>query len=211
MEDNSNSYLYVVFSNTPCKMGSFIRSVTHGEFNHVSVALDPYLREMYSFARLKFDMPFCGGFVREGAERYRVRGSAADISVCAIYVGQENVQRVRKKIAFMEKHKSDYVYNMLSAVLAPLHKGVRVKNSYTCVEFVTQLLRIAGVQIKTTYSATETYNELKHMQLYRGEYPPSALIADENYADHVSLPMNFFKSAKQLGRLFVRLVWHKIL
>lgn len=205
MEKSGNAYLYIVFSNTPCKMGSFIRAVTHGEYNHVSVALDEDLSEMYSFARLKRDTPFCGGFVHEGAERYRMKERTADISICGIQVGEEGIEKVRNRIKNMEEQREVYLYNLISAMLVPLHKKAYARDSYTCVEFASAILKIAGVGLLCEcYSASELYAQLHDREVYRGEYPESASIVDEGYCDRVPLPRSICDSAKQFKRLLQR-------
>lgn len=205
MEENRNT-LYIVFSNTPCKMGSFIRAVTHGAYNHVSVALDGDLSEMYSFARLKRDTPFCGGFVHEGAERYRLKERTADISICSINVGGEAMEKVRSKIKAMEQQREIYLYNMISAMLVPLHRKARARDAFTCVEFASAILKIAGFRLLSEcYSASELYTQLHDCEIYKGEYPDSASIVDESYLERISIPRRICNSLKQFGRLLFRL------
>lgn len=204
MEKSGNT-LYIVFSNTPCKMGSFIRAVTHGAYNHVSVALDRDLTEMYSFARLKRDTPFCGGFVHEGAERYRLKERTADISICSIQVGEEGIEKVRSRIKNMEEQREVFLYNLISAMLVPLHKKAYARDSYTCVEFVSAILKIAGVSLLCEcYSASELYAQLHDREVYRGEYPLEASIVDECYSDRISLPRRILDSVRQFKRLLRR-------
>lgn len=206
MKGNRN-YIYIIFSNTPYKMGNFIRAVTHGAYNHVSVALDGDLSEMYSFARLKRDTPFCGGFVHEGAERYRLGDRIADISVCGINVSEEGAEKVRERINSMKKHPDTYIYNMFSAMLLPLRKKANVHNSFTCVEFATSVLKTAGVRIlDECFSATELYTQLNNYEMYRGKFHDNTSIVDNTYYDHVSIPQQIVSSVKQFGRLFHRLV-----
>lgn len=204
--EERGGYIYIVFSQTPYKMGRFIRAITHGTFNHVSVALDGELTEMYSFARLKRDTPFCGGFVHEGAERYRFRGRTAKISICGVYVGEEVAQKVRGSIKEMELRRDTYIYNLLSALLVPLRKKAYARDSYTCVEFVSAILKIAGVGLLCEcYTASELYAQLQDHEIYRGEFPAAASIVDESYAEHVSIPRRITSSAKQFGCLLHRI------
>lgn len=206
MEKSEDTYLYIVFSHTPCKMGIFIRAVTHGAYNHVSVALDENLSEMYSFARLKRDTPFCGGFVHEGAERYKRKERTANISICEIQVGKEEIEKVRSRIKNMEEQREAYLYNLISAVLVPIHKKAYARDSYTCVEFASAILKIAGVKwIRECYSASELYAQLQDWEVYRGEYPESASIVDECYYDRISFSRRIYDSVKQFRRLLNRL------
>ena len=101
-------HLYVVFSSTPWKMGSFIRMMTHNGYNHVAIATDPELKTLYSFARRYCDTPFYGGFVCESAVRYRNRGHIADIKVCAVPVSEEQYRIAYNKIEEMRKNSDQF-------------------------------------------------------------------------------------------------------
>lgn len=201
MDAASNTYLYIIFSGTMCKMGSFIRFFTRGMYNHVSFSLSADLREMYSFARLKRDIPFCGGFVHEGAERYISGGKAAKIAVCAIDIGEEGMLRVRERIARMSEHPDRFFYNMLSAILVPCKKSVRVPNSFTCVEFVRAVLNLADFHTAEGYSAMELYRQLDRYEVYKGEFPCDAPVIDADYARHITHSKRFLLSVRQLSRL----------
>ena len=79
-------HIYVVFSSTPYKMGKFIRAMTRESYNHVSIALDESLSQMYSFSRRYYRTPLYGGFVHESRSRYHVNGDATRICLCALPV-----------------------------------------------------------------------------------------------------------------------------
>ncbi len=203
MASENSTTLYIVFSNTPYKMGSFIRFFTRGEFNHVSFAFEKELPEMFSFARLKRDTPFCGGFVHEGAERYRNGKRVAKISVCALDIGEEGVMRVRNKIEEMRADAGRYIYNMFSALLVPCKKSVAVRDAFTCVEFVCELLSLAGYPLAApVYSATQLYGQLKEHEIFKGEFPPDTPIVDPTYTEHIPFFKGLRLSARQLKRLF---------
>ena len=57
--------LYVMFTRTSTIIVKMIRAVTRYEFSHVSLALSDDLREFYSFARKKVNVPLYAGFVKE--------------------------------------------------------------------------------------------------------------------------------------------------
>ncbi|MGN0978699.1 MAG: hypothetical protein ACI4PH_11640, partial [Faecousia sp.] len=76
MQDNPK-YLYVLFSATPYRMGYWIRRVTGEPYNHVAIATEETLRELYAFARKYYRAPFYGGFVREHPSRYHHNGVTA--------------------------------------------------------------------------------------------------------------------------------------
>ena len=167
--------LYVVFSSTPYRLGSFIRVMTRNEFNHVAISLESDLSELYSFARHYRNTPFYGGFVKETIARYRNRDRIARIKVCAIDLTEEQYARAKAHLSEMYRHSDEYLYNMLSAIILPLHRSIRLPNAYTCVEFVTYFLRLIGVSPKTdparTYSIRNLEQLLDPATVYCGEFP----------------------------------------
>ena len=210
INNTHDSYIYIVFSVTPYKLGSFIRAVTRGVYGHVSVSFDPELTEMYAFARVKEDMPFCGGFVHEGAERYRRGDKVADVAVCRVPVSEEGLIRVRERIEDMKTHTYDYVYNMPSAVMVPWRRCVHVRDSYTCLEFAVSILRLAGMKLTSDfYSISELYALLRQWEIYNGEFPDvDAAYKDDSYGEHTPVRKRVTGSAKQILRVTVRLFRH---
>ena len=140
----SQYYVYIVFASTPYKMGRMIRKVTGAEYNHVSVALDPELKQMYSFARRNFHYPFIGGFVRESKARYHLNGEPADIKMCKIPVLPEKYAALKDSLQKMEQEKEKYLYNYLSILGMPFKRSIPVKDAYICVEFAVNVLRQVG-------------------------------------------------------------------
>ena len=65
MEEKS---IYIVLSQSGSVPSKLLKFFTHDEYNHVSISLTPTLEQMYSFARLKPNNPFRGGFVEEGKD-----------------------------------------------------------------------------------------------------------------------------------------------
>lgn len=133
-------YIYAAVTATPCFTGRFIRTVTNSDYNHVSLCLDPKLEEMYSFARRYKSTPFCGGFVRESSNRYKQNGRIAKLLLYKIPTSDEEYHSIEARLKKFIRDNSDYVYNNLSAVMSLLHLKMKVKNSYTCVEFASELL-----------------------------------------------------------------------
>ena len=138
-------FIYLVFSNTPYKTGSFIRAMTHCEYNHASIALDPCLNEMYSYARYYKRAPFYAGFVRESALRYFNNGIYARVKVCKIPVTNEQYVKALAFLKDCQDNKEQHFYNFFSALVHPLHKRVNIPNSYTCVEFCCEFFRHIGI------------------------------------------------------------------
>ncbi|MBR2721512.1 MAG: hypothetical protein IKB75_01905 [Clostridia bacterium] len=168
-------YLYVVFSATPYKMGKFLRTVTRGQYNHVSVTSFSDLHELYSFARYYRNTPFWGGFVKESAARYCNGGRVASIRVCAIPIDRKCFDAVQRFLGHIQSTSEDYSYNLPSALCAPIRRRVYLKNSYTCVEFVSDLLikchACEELNADEYYTISKLLRRLEAYIVYEGDFP----------------------------------------
>lgn len=199
-------YLYVVFSATPYKMGHSIRLLTGERYNHVSIALNDSLEPMYSFARRYFRTPFYGGFVKESLSRYCVNGELSQICVCRLEISRDRYTLVAQRLAEMTEHQQQYLYNYLSAIMAPLHKTVKVRDSYLCVEFVIDILKYAGFEIRADryYTVGELEQLLHPYVVYTGTIP-KAKEYDTTYFAMQPLPYPMLMSLRSFFALFRRL------
>lgn len=182
--------------------------MTRGEYNHVSVAMDPHLSEIYSFARLALHTPFCGGFVREGCERFGVGTRRARVAICAIDVDEKCMRAVRGRIREMIRSGPErYVYNMFSAACVPIKRRVRIRDSYTCIEFAVSLLLTAGFPIRDRYySLKELYMILSPFEIYRGRYPDGTLVVDPSYGEKIPAGRCVSRTTRQLWRMTKRFI-----
>lgn len=137
----NRKYFYVAFLSTPFKIGKIIRGVTHYPYNHTAISLSPDMKYLYSFSRHYKNAPFYGGFTKESILRYDQNGNIAMIKICAVPVSEDRYRRAEKQLEFFANHTEAYLYNMISAACFPLKTRVRIKRSYTCVEFVLNMLR----------------------------------------------------------------------
>jgi hypothetical protein len=135
------NYIYIVFIVTNTNMGKLIRLFTRNQYSHVTVAFDKDLRNMYSFARYHINSPISGGFVVEQPERYLSGNNDVTVKICELPVTEEEYERIRTEVAFFKQNKEEMIYNTLNAALSLLRRRLTVKNTYTCLEFVTYLLR----------------------------------------------------------------------
>ena len=55
--------IYIILTETGSLLSRAIQVYTQKNFNHVSIAFDPELKEMYSFGRKYENNPLIGGFV----------------------------------------------------------------------------------------------------------------------------------------------------
>lgn len=167
------SYIYVVFSATPYAIGRAIRRVTGEEYNHASIALDPDLTQMYSFARRFYRTPLYGGFVKESHARYHVGSKVSQICICKIPATQAQYAAIESKLTAMYSKSDTYIYNHISALGGLLHKQIPAKDACTCVEFCTQILQELGINVDPAkyYSVCDLKNILSKHVIYTGPMP----------------------------------------
>lgn len=166
-----NRCIYVVFSRTPGKLGKMIRIVTWGKYNHVSLALDPDLRRCWSFARIHETTPLYGGFVHESPLRFMRRGVPSQIMICKLEVDNIKYDALQHQLRIIKR--SGYIYNTVSALAAIIHRRINIPRSYTCVEFVVNMLQISGIAIPNGYISVDALAALLSDQIiYSGSSAP---------------------------------------
>lgn len=198
-------YLYVVFSATPYRMGTLIRWVTGEPYNHVAIAMEEDLRKLYAFARRYYHTPFYGGFVTEDPCRYHHKGRTATVRLCRIPVTQAQWDSLSIRLEAMSARAEHYLYNHLSAVAAPLHRKVLVRDAYTCAEFASSVLKELGYNFSSRryYSIGAIAQELDAYRVYDGCFPALPL-EDSPFFAPKSLGRTLFLSTRDIAALFWR-------
>ena len=141
-------YVYIMLSNTYSLQTRAIGLYTRAPYNHVSIALDGQLNEMYSFGRRRPEWPLPGGFVQE-KQREGTFARFKD-TLCAIYrleVSQEEYARIKAAIAEFQREPDSYYFNLLG--FAGLAAGLPVERRYAyfCSQFVSTVLAKGGVKL----------------------------------------------------------------
>ena len=200
--------VYVVMSATLGKMGIAIRWATRARFNHVSIACREDLRDMVSFARRYYRTPLYGGFVTEKPCRYHHNGVTADIRLYRLPLTQSQWQTLDTLLQGKRDHAERYLYNHLSALTAPLHIKIRVRDAFTCAEFAVKVLSALGFDFDPHkfYTLGAIARRLEPYHFYSGPFPV------ENEPDS-----SFFAPAPvphpllATSRSFLTLLWRKAL
>lgn len=201
--DGSHS-LYVLFSSTPYRMGSWIRWVTRERYNHVSIATEADLSTLYSFARRYYHTPFYGGFVTEHPSRYRHGGTTASICLYRLPLTQSQWQKLQAILTPMRSHQERYLYNHLSALAAPLGRKIPVRDAFTCAEFTVSVLSQLGYDFdpRRFYSIGAIARQLEAYHIYTGVFPGNAEGDPAFFAPNpVSHPLRTSTAS------FLRLLW----
>lgn len=166
-------YVYVVFSSTPGKMGRFIRMLTPGAFNHVSIMFGEKMEEAYTFGRMYVDTPFWGGIVKDSVSRYTWnKKRTAFINVCRIETEDEKFHKAHTLVRDMFSRKEDFPYNFFSAIVSIFKKRIFIENAYTCVEFCSHILSILTPRVKDEgfYSVKDLFEIFEEDSVYQGDF-----------------------------------------
>lgn len=141
MNAGANQQIYIVISQTGTLLSRILKIVTHKEYNHVSVSLEPNLDKMYSFGRKNPYNPFRGGFVQESphAGTFK-RFSETKVVVLAVQTSKLNYHSMQMFLENMYRNKHIYCYNYIGLMLAAFRICYTHKNHYYCSEFVRDLL-----------------------------------------------------------------------
>lgn len=196
--------IYIVFSSTPYRIGRMIRKITAEPFNHVSLALNEELTEMYGFARRYNRLPLYGGFVKESLSRYHPKGIASQIKVCKLPVTQEQYDSLQTKLQDMYAQKDKYLYNHLSILSVPFRRWIKARDAYICVEFVVDILSQLGVVPNRYYSVCGLLQQLSDYVYYEGPMPLPQQ-EDEAYFSKKPIPHPTLTTFRNLFALLGRI------
>lgn len=145
--------LYLMLSRTDTHMGRIIRLFTRYEYNHVSLSLDPELRQWVSFARYAQGVPLAGGFVTESPERYLWAGAPVQVKVFRIDIPATRFRKLQLLFAMADRADSGLIYNTFGAIMTPTGCRWYVPGAYTCLEFANTVLRESHSSIRSLEDA----------------------------------------------------------
>lgn len=202
---SDNSYIYITFLITNTSIGRMIRFFTRNQYSHVTIAFDDDLKKMYSFARYHINSPISGGFVIEQPGRYLSNKNDVMVKLCKLPVPVEEYERIRQEITYFHENKEEMLYNTLNAALSLLQKSLRIKNTYTCLEFVTYLL-----QYKDMMSIRELESKLEKYVVYQGSFRNitgwSEAYLEDDYFRRLDVVKVIFETVFHFQKIAVRLV-----
>ncbi|GKX31201.1 hypothetical protein SH1V18_36810 [Vallitalea longa] len=162
---------YIMLSDTGSVLNRLIKFYTKVPYNHVSLALDEDLNEMYSFGRKFPRNPLIGGFVREYIhEGTYARFKNTKCLVCRMDITKEQYDELVKNIEHFKKRKRRYYYNILGIFTVLLNIPVRVPYGYVCTHFVSHIYERSGVKLfnkRSTLVSTVDFYHLDKLRLHK--------------------------------------------
>ena len=166
-------------THTGTLLSKLVKTFTKYEFSHVSISLDIFLNEMYSFGRLRPYNAFVAGFIHEEIKKGTFkRFFNTETKIYCMQVTDEQYEQVQDIIKQFKIHKESYKFNILGLFAAGFHKKIGKDHSFYFAEFVKYVLDKSGV--KTELPAVvrpEHFKSIDNLEeIYSGllrKYPSS--------------------------------------
>lgn len=139
--------IYIILTYIGTILSKIIKCYTGDEFSHVSISLDPQLKQMYSFGRLNPYNPFWGGFVHEGINIGTFkRFSKTRAKIYSLEIEDEQYEKLKYTIFYIKKLRKYYKFNTLGLFAVGFKIKIRSDKSFYCAEFVKYVLEQAKIQ-----------------------------------------------------------------
>lgn len=184
--------IYFIFTDTGTNLSRMINYCTRQSLNHVSIAFDRELTEVYSFGRIQPKNPFSGGFVREDIHSEFLRNSESE--VYSFELMESESEKILKHIREIEADKGNYRYNFIGLIGVLLQIEIRRKHAFFCSEFVATVVSdIDSIKLKKpTYFVTpsDIRSQIDMKLIYRGrlgDYQVDPIMPESTLLYHQSL------------------------
>ena len=180
--------IYIILTYTGTMLSKIIKYYTGDEFSHVSIALDPQLRKMYSFGRLNPYNPFWGGFVHKGINIGTFkRFSRTRAKIYSLEVDDEQYEKLKYAISYIKKLRKYYKFNTLGLFAVGFKIKIRSDKSFYCAEFVKHVLEEANIEtMLPDLVKPEDFKLIKNLKLeYDGllkfyKYNPTMILSENS-------------------------------
>ena len=193
--------LYIMISRTDTGMAQFIRTFSRSPYNHVSMTLDPKLRNWVSFARYHRDAPFYSGFIKEPVERFLADSGDAIVRIFRLDIPRERARRVEQLFLQAGRKETRLIYNYYDAMASVLNRKIAIAGSYTCLSFACAVIGRQYRQIDDLNHALEAN------LVYEGslaQLVPDSGSRDDPFFQPIGRLQGNWRSAKQLALVTAR-------
>ncbi|MFS0576216.1 hypothetical protein AB1K83_11315 [Sporosarcina sp. 179-K 3D1 HS] len=163
--------IYIVLTDTGTLLSKSIALYTKDRLNHVSIAFDAELRDMYSFGRKRRHNPFIGGFVKEDATTGILGQAQCAVFSCTVSLAE--YEKMRRAIGQFEENPEQYRYNFIGLFAVAMKKEIRRENAFFCSQFVATVMNEGGISLfswKPHFVQPGHFAQLPHL---RKEYEGS--------------------------------------
>jgi len=188
--------IYIVLTDTGSMLTKAIKMYTKKPYNHISIAFDEDLTEIYSFGRKIPSNPFIGGFVKENLDTQIFKDAG-----CAVYsfeVTKQQYNQMLHKVHEFESEKDLYRYNFIGLLTAMAHLEIHRKYAYFCSQFVATILQEGDIYVcdkPTCFTSPYDIQEYHQMELvYEGVLQEYLQRQRDNYESNYELEKSLFGS-----------------
>lgn len=198
--------LYIMISSTDTGMARFIRTFSRYPYNHVSMTLDPDLRNWCSFARYHQDAPFYSGFIKEPVERFYCNSGDANVRIFRLDIPKERARRIEQLFLQAGRKETRLIYNYFDALASVMNLKIAISGSYTCLSFACAVI---GRQYR---HIEDLNNALEPHLFYEGslaELVPDSGSREDTFFQPIGLMKGYWCSAKQLALVTARFIRHR--
>ncbi|WP_010273282.1 hypothetical protein [Paenibacillus senegalensis] len=157
MERKTNQ-VFIILSDTGTWFTRIVRLYTKAPYNHASIALDPDLKEVYSFGRKRTENPLLGGFIKED-----LQGPLFRSATCAVYrceVSEKQYSQLKSIISRFSRESHLYKFNIIGLFGVMLNKQIQRKRAFFCSQFIAWLFEQVGYKLLDKNSALTTPADL---------------------------------------------------
>ncbi len=204
-----NKSIYVMISRTGTGFGKLLQKCGKLKYNHAAIVLDENFDYIYAIARKKHRGILLAGLVRESLDRYVMKeNNDVPIAVFEFKVSDEEHAEIH---SYINKHleNSEYLYNTYSVLTMPLFKGFSVSKCFSCVEFVSYILKNLGYLDKKPckYKPDDFLEIFKDKIVYEGDIRGKVSYVPERptYYDRLTAK-EFFRSIKDVFKITGRTI-----
>lgn len=163
--------VYIVLTHTGTILSRIIKRYTKDEFSHVSISLDIYLKEMYSFGRLNPYNALWGGFIHEYIDKGTFkRFYKTKTKIYSLEITDKQYENIKNNIEKIKKDKKHYKFNMLGLLAVGFNKKIKKEHSFYCAEFIKYVLENAGIETELPEIVKpEDFKNISQLQeIYKG-------------------------------------------
>ncbi len=171
-----NNYVYVLVSQTGTTIAKILKVFTRKPYNHVSVATEENLSEMYSFCRNRPERPLPATFNKE------IIGEGTlgkfDFIPCELYripVTEKQKNLFTENLEYFKKNREYFSYNCigLGFIFLNIKFMSMRKNKFVCSQFVGYMLEKSEINSKIHKPiGLQTPEDFRHIKgaelIYKG-------------------------------------------
>ena len=136
MTETKSGAIYILLTRSDTLLSGAISFFTGDSYTHVSLAFDPQLQSLCSFARRNAAFPLPAGLVRESLNGgYFCRHSEMPCALYVLPVSHAAYRKARRKVEKMLENRLDYRYSIKGLALCKLGIEEEREGHYFCSQW----------------------------------------------------------------------------